>query len=103
MTLKELLEKLEDNGLPVAFQAFEGDVPPLPYVYYSTPGITPFYADGEVYFCGSTVELQVCSLKKSILLELKMHNVLRGVKYTRAEERNESENRYEYTYTLEVL
>lgn len=102
MNLDTLLDRLEATKCPVALGAFADPVPGMPYILYSFSGCTPFYADGEVYYCFSKISITVCAKKKDLLLETRMRIALRGNAYRRTETKNESENRYEYTYDLEV-
>lgn len=102
MNLETLLEKLNKTVLPIAFWAFESPWPDMPYAYYTTPECTQFYADNEVYCSATKIRITVCAKRKDLLLELKMRNALRGFTYRRSEEKNESENRYEYTYEMEI-
>lgn len=103
MTLTEILNRIKDAGLPIAFHEFETDAPPMPYCIYETPSTRPFYADGIVYFAKQHISVTVCAKRKSLLLEAKMAYLFRGLTYRRTETRDDAENRYEYNYTFEVI
>ena len=50
MEYDDIVSMLEEMGIPVAYWCFsEDDVPPLPFLVFSIPEDSAFYADGKKY------------------------------------------------------
>ncbi len=102
--MEELLQTLEEIGLPFAYHHFaEGESPEPPFVVYLLPGSNNFGADGKVYYKIHEVHLELYTDLKDLSLEEKVENVLdeHGIFYNKTETWIESERLYEVLYIFE--
>ena len=102
--MEELLQMLEEMGLPFAYHHFaEGESPEPPFVCYLLPGSKNFGADGKVYYKINEVHIELCTDWKDLAVEQDVEAVLdgHGVFYNKSEVWIESEKLYEVLYTFE--
>lgn len=102
--MEELLQMLEEMGLPFAYHHFaEGESPEPPFVCYLLPGSNNFSADGKVYYKINEVHVELYTDWKDLAVEQGVEAVLdeHGVFYNKSEVWIESEKLYEVLYTFE--
>ena len=102
--MEELLQMLEEMGLPFAYHHFaEGESPEPPFVCYLLPGSNNFSADGKVYYNINEVHIELYTDWKDLAVEQGVEAVLdeHGVFYNKSEVWIESEKLYEVLYTFE--
>ena len=102
--MEELLQMLEEMGLPFAYHHFaEGESPEPPFVCYLLPGSNNFSADGKVYYKINEVRIELYTDWKDLAVEQGVEAVLdgHGVFYNKSEVWIESEKLYEVLYTFE--
>ena len=102
--MEELLQMLEEIGLPFAYHHFaEGESPEPPFVCYLLPGSNNFSADGKVYYKINEVHIELYTDLKDLAVEQGVEAVLdeHGVFYNKSEVWIESEKLYEVLYTFE--
>ncbi len=102
--MEELLQILEEIGLPFAYHHFaEGESPEPPFVVYLLQGSNNFGADGKVYYKIHEVHLELYTDLKDLSLEEKVEDVLdeHGIFYNKTETWIESERLYEVLYIFE--
>ena len=102
--MEELLQVLEEMGLPFAYHHFaEGESPEPPVVCYLLPGSNNFSADGKVYYKINEVHIELYTDLKDFAVEQGVEAVLdeHGIFYNKSEVWIESEKLYEVLYTFE--
>ena len=102
--MEELLQMLEEMGLPFAYHHFaEGESPEPPFICYLLPGSNNFSADGKVYYKINEVHIELYTDLKDLAVEQGVETVLdeHGVFYNKSEIWIESEKLYEVLYTFE--
>lgn len=102
--MEELLQMLEEMGLPFAYHHFaEGESPEPPFVCYLLPGSNNFSADGKVYYKINEVHIELYTDWKDLAVEQGVEAVLDeyGIFYNKSEVWIESEKLYEVLYTFE--
>ena len=102
--MEELLQMLEEMGLPFAYHHFaEGESPKPPFICYLLPGSNNFSADGKVYYKINEVHIELYTDWKDLAVEQGVEAVLdeHGVFYNKSEVWIESEKLYEVLYTFE--
>ena len=102
--MEELLQMLEEMGLPFAYHHFaEGESPEPPFICYLLPGSNNFSADGKVYYKINEVHIELYTDWKDLAVEQGVEAVLdgHGVFYNKSEVWIESEKLYEVLYTFE--
>lgn len=109
MTLEELAAILAGAGFPVAYYAFpldddENPPPPPPFVVYLVTGTNNFSADGVVYYCVKTVQVELYTDSKDPAAEAAVEKALHdaGIYWDRSEEYIPAERLWETIYTIEV-
>ena len=105
MTYDEIVQMLEEAGLPLAYDHFaEGESPDPPFLIFLFPGSDNFAADGGVYFKINQLNLELYTDYKDPETEKKVEDVLDryGVVYEKTEVWIESERLYEVLYETEV-
>ena len=103
--MEELVQMLQEIGLPFAYDHFaEGESPKPPFICYLFPGSNNFAADGKVYFHISEVRIELYTDKKDLSVENKVTAVLdeHGIFYNRSEVWIASEKLYEVIFQMEV-
>lgn len=102
--MEELLQMLEEMGLPFAYHHFaEGESPEPPFVCYLLPGSKNFGADGMVYYKINEVHIELYTDWKDLAVEQGVETVLdeHGIFYNKSEVWIESEKLYEVLYSFE--
>jgi len=102
--MEELLQMLEEMGLPFAYHHFaEGESPEPPFICYLLPGSNNFSADGKVYYKINEVHIELYTDWKDLAVEQGVEAVLdgHGVFYNKSEVWIQSEKLYEVLYTFE--
>ena len=105
MTHYELMELLEETGLPIAYDHFaEGESPDPPFICFLYPGSDNFSADGKVWYKINQVNVELYTDLKNPELEDTVETVLdrHGIFYEKSEVWIESERLYEVLYTFEI-
>ncbi|MDD3338063.1 MAG: hypothetical protein PHS82_04320 [Lachnospiraceae bacterium] len=105
MTQEQLLEMVEEMGLPCAYDHFaEGQSPEPPFLVFLYPESRNFAADGVAYFKKNRLHIELYTEYKSVELEERMETVLdlHGIFYTKSEVWIESERLFEVLYGMEV-
>lgn len=105
MTKPEVVQMVEEFGLPYAYDHFaEGESPEPPFVVYLYPKSDNFAADGTVYFKKDRLHVELYTDSKDLALEQKIEDVLdaHGIFYNKSEVWIQSERLYEVLYQMEV-
>lgn len=105
MTIENLVEMLQETGIPFAYDHFaEGESPEPPFICYLLPGSNNFAADGKVYFKINQVRIELYTDSKNLAVEQKVEMVLddSGIFYNKSEVWIQSEKFYEVLYSFEV-
>ncbi len=105
MTHNELMELLEETGLPIAYDHFaEGESLDPPFICFLYPGSDNFSADGKVWYKINQVNVELYTDLKNPELEDTVETVLdrHGIFYEKSEVWIESERLYEVLYTFEI-
>ena len=105
MTHNELMEMLEESGLPIAYDHFaEGEAPDPPYICFLYPASDNLSADGRVYYKINHVNVELYTDLKDPDLENRLETVLdrHGLFYEKSEVWIESERMYEVLYEFEI-
>lgn len=105
MSHNEIMEMLEETGLPIAYHHFaEGETPKPPFLVFLYPGSDNFSADGGVYHKKNHLNIELYTDLKDVELEEKLETVLdaHGFYYEKSEVWIESEKLYEVLYQTEV-
>ena len=105
MTHNQLMELLEETGLPFAYDHFaEGESPDPPFICFLYPGDNNFSADGRAYFKINQVNVELYTDLKDPGLEAGVEAVFErhGIFYGKTETWIESEKLYEVLYQFET-
>ena len=105
MTIENLVEMLQETGIPFVDDHFaEGESPKPPFICYLLPGSNNFAADGKVYFRINQVRIELYTDSKDLAVERKVEMVLdeSGIFYNKSEVWIQSEKLYEVLYSFEV-
>ena len=105
MTIENLVEMLQETGIPFAYDHFaEGESPEPPFICYLLPGSNNFAADGKVYFKINQVRIELYTDSKELAVERKVEMVMdeSGIFYNKSEVWIQSEKLYEVLYSFEV-
>lgn len=105
MSPKEVLKRMEETGLPFAYDHFvEGEVPEPPFLVCLYPSADNFAADGIAYFKINQLDIELYTDLKQPELEEAIEAVLlkHGIFYGKSEVWIESEKLYEVLYEMEV-
>lgn len=105
MTQEQVLEMVEEMGLPSAYDHFaEGQSPEPPFLVFLYPESRNFAADGIAYYKKKKLHIELYTEYKSVELEEQIEAVLErhGIFYARSEVWIESERLYEVLYEMEV-
>lgn len=106
MTHNEIVEMLEEAGLPLAYDHFaEGESPAPPFLVFLFPSSDNFAADGRVYQKIDALHMELYTDRKQPDVEARLETVLNrhGIFYEKTEVWIESERLYEVLYSTEVL
>ena len=102
--MDELLQLMEEIGLPFAYDHFaEGESPDPPFITFLLPGSDNFAADGKVYLKINEVHIELYTDEKNPETEALVEAVLDAheIFYDKSEVWIESEKLYEVLYSFE--
>ena len=105
MTHNEIVAKLEETNLPLAYDHFaEGDSPDPPFLVFLFPSSDNFSADGQVYQKIDVLHVELYTDRKQPDVEAKVEAVLdrHGFFYNKTETWIPEERLYEVLYSTEV-
>ncbi len=105
MTVKKLVEMLQEMKIPFAYDHFaEGESPEPPFICYLLPGSNNFAADGKVYFKVNEVHIELYTDFKNLDLEKRVEDIFdfHDIFYNKSETWIESEKLYEVLYIFEM-
>lgn len=107
MSLNEIIDMLEEIGLPVAYQAFDEseDAPPPPFICYLFPNNDLESADNINYAKIEELDIELYTSYKDFELENTIETVLtqHGFSFSREETYLSDEKVYMVTFITEVL
>jgi len=106
MKRAEIIEMLNSTGLPVTyFQWQVGQVPPLPYLVYYYPIMTPETADGKNHASVYQFNVELYTKNKSFETEDLVEAAFtdKGITFTKDESYINDEHMYEVLYITEVI
>lgn len=105
MTHEEVMEMLEEAGLPLAYDHFaEGESPDPPFICFLFPGSDNFSADNIAYAVFQNLNVELYTDEKNPELEKNVEDVLTAHElfWNKSEVWIESEKLYEVLYQLTV-
>ena len=102
MLIKELKERLEATGLPVAYSHFADQTDP-PFIAYLLPESRNIAADDSVYQTKMLVQVELYTNIRDLELEKKVEQQLTDVIWKKTTEYIESEAMFETIYEMEVM
>lgn len=102
MEIKEIKERLDTVGIPLAYDHFKEQTNP-PFLVYLLPESRNILADDSVYQQKSLVRVQLYTGKKDLLLEEQLEAALQGLLWWKTETYIDKEDMFEMTYEMEVL
>ena len=103
--MEELLQILEEIGLPFAYDHFaKGESIGPPFICYMTPASDNFSADGVVYTKIDDVKIELYTEKKDPAIEDRVTAVLdnHGIFYEQSEVYIDSEKLYEVLFQFQM-
>lgn len=106
MTLVEVAEMLAECGVPVAYYSWpESKAPPLPYICYYYPSMSPETADdthqADIYSLNVEFYTPVKDADGEASIEAIFKNA--GMVFTKEETYLDDEHMYEVLYMMEVI
>lgn len=105
MTHEEVVEMLEETGLPLAYDHFaEGESPDPPFICFLFPGSENFSADNIVYAEFQNLNVELYTDEKNPELEDRLETVLNRHElfWNKSEVWIESEKMYEVLYQMTI-
>lgn len=105
MTHEEIVEMLEEVGLPLAYDHFaEGESPEPPFICFLFPGSENFSADNVVYAEFQNLNVELYTDEKNPELEERIESVLNRHElfWNKSEVWIETEKMYEVLYQMTV-
>lgn len=105
MTHEEVMQMLEDTGIPFAYDHFaEGESPDPPFICFLFPGSDNFSADNVVYAEFQNLNIELYTDEKNTELEDKVEEVLNAHElfWNKSEVWIETEKLYEVLYQMTV-
>ena len=106
MSYDEIVEMLNETGLPLAYDHFaEGESPEPPFLIFLFPRSDNFSADGRVYKKINELNIELYTNMKQPELEARIEAVLdeHEIFYNKSEVWIAEERLYEVLYSTEVL
>ena len=106
MTYEEIVNMIDETGLPNAYDHFaEGDSPAPPYIAFMLPGRDDFLADNKPYVKVTMLTLELYMEYKDPECEEQIEAVLESheIIYDKSETWISSEKLYEVIYEMEVI
>lgn len=105
MTLEALKAVLEGTGLPTVYGAWPtGAAPALPWICFRAQGSDNLFADGAVYYTGTTARVELYTRRKDPAAEDLVESALTlaGLPWEKTETFVQSEDCNLITYEIEV-
>ena len=105
MEYDDLVQMLEEAGLPLAYDHFsEGESPEPPFLIFLFPSSDNFSADGKVWYRISNVNVELYTDRKDPELENRLEAVFDAheIFYNKTEAWIESERLYEVLYAFQL-
>ena len=105
MTHEEVMQMLDETGIPYAYDHFaEGESPDPPFICFLFPGSDNFSADNIVYAAFENLNIELYTDEKNPELEASVEAVLKEHElfWQKSEVWIESEKLYEVLYQMTV-
>lgn len=106
MTYENVIEMLEEAGLPLAYDHFaEGESPEPPFLIFLFPGTDNMFADDTVYQKIDELNIELYTDKKDPETENLIEDILiaHELPYEKSEVWIESEKMYEVLYQTQMI
>ena len=106
MTYDNVIEMLEEAGLPLAYDHFaEGESPDPPFLVFLFPGTDNVFADDTVYKKIDQLNIELYTDKKDPDIESKIDDILTSheLPYEKSEVWIEDEKMYEVLYQTQII
>jgi hypothetical protein len=106
MTYENVIEMLEEAGLPLAYDHFaEGESPEPPFLIFLFPGTDNVFADDTVYQKIDELNIELYTDKKDPETENLIEDILiaHELPYEKSEVWIESEKMYEVLYQTQMI
>ena len=106
MTYDNVIEMLEEAGLPLAYDHFaEGESPDPPFLVFLFPGTDNVFADDTVYKKIDQLNIELYTDKKDPEIETTIEDILLSheLSYEKSEVWIESEKMYEVLYQTQMI
>ena len=106
MTYENVIEMLEEAGLPLAYDHFaEGESPEPPFLIFLFPGTDNVFADDTVYQKIDELNIELYTDKKAPETENTIEDILisHELPYEKSEVWIESEKMYEVLYQTQMI
>ena len=106
MTYENVIEMLEEAGLPLAYDHFdEGESPEPPFLIFLFPGTDNLFADDTVYQKIDELNIELYTDKKDPETENLIEDILiaHELPYEKSEVWIESEKMYEVLYQTQMI
>ena len=106
MTYENVIEMLEEAGLPLAYDHFaEGESPEPPFLIFLFPGTDNVFADDTVYQKIDELNIELYTDKKDLETENLIEDILiaHELPYEKSEVWIESEKMYEVLYQTQMI
>ena len=106
MTYDNVIEMLEEAGLPLAYDHFaEGESPDPPFLVFLFPGTDNVFADDTVYKKIDQLNIELYTDKKDPEIETTIEDILLSheLPYEKSEVWIESEKMYEVLYQTQMI
>lgn len=106
MTYDNVIEMLEEAGLPLAYDHFaEGESPDPPFLVFLFPGTDNVFADDTVYKKIDQLNIELYTDKKDPEIENTIEGILLSheLPYEKSEVWIESEKMYEVLYQTQMI
>lgn len=106
MTFKEVADALALTGYPVTYLSWpDSEVPPLPYICYYYPDMTPETADNTHHAQIYSLNVELYTKNKQFDVEANVEQILlnAGFVFTKEETFLNDENMYEVLYMMEAI
>ena len=106
LTYTEIVDMLEETGLPLAYDHFEeGESPKPPFLIFLFPSSNNFAADGTVYKKINDLHIELYTDRKQPDVEMQIESVLdrHGIFYDKSEVWISDERLYEVLFSTEVI
>ena len=104
MTLKELREKLDTMGLPLAYQEFPKQQTP-DYIAYFEDDSESITADGVVVVSVQNIEIHMITKQRDLVKETILETILTdaGLTWERSHDYDSKQQVFDTAYTLQLI